>query len=173
MMSTFPLRQTKKSLSLSLSLLCSAALSLAQLSPAFAAETTPNANTNDATSAKPTASQRVVTSSGLQYEDVKIGSGPEARAGMKVTVHYTGWLKSRDGSTGKKFDSSRDRGDPFRFVLGSGQVIQGWDEGVQGMHVGGIRRLIVPSALGYGMQGAGAAIPPNATLLFEVELLGI
>jgi FKBP-type peptidyl-prolyl cis-trans isomerase FkpA len=120
-----------------------------------------------------TPSQRVVTASGLQYEDTKIGSGPEARAGMKVTVHYTGWLKSRDGSTGKKFDSSRDRGEPFRFVVGSGQVIQGWDEGVQGMHVGGIRRLIVPSALGYGMRGAGAAIPPNATLLFEIELLGI
>lgn len=167
MMSTLPLRQTKKKLSL----LCGATLSLALLSPAFAAETTTSAN--DAASAKPATSQRVVTSTGLQYEDVKIGSGPEARAGMKVTVHYTGWLKSRDGSTGKKFDSSRDRGDPFRFVLGSGQVIQGWDEGVQGMHVGGIRRLIVPSALGYGMQGAGAAIPPNATLLFEVELLGI
>jgi FKBP-type peptidyl-prolyl cis-trans isomerase FkpA len=140
------------------------ALGLAQTS--LAQEPAPITNTI-------TPPQRVVTASGLQYEDTKIGSGPEARAGMKVTVHYTGWLKSRDGSTGKKFDSSRDRGDPFRFVVGSGQVIQGWDEGVQGMHVGGIRRLIVPSSLGYGMRGAGSAIPPNATLLFEIELLGI
>lgn len=117
--------------------------------------------------------QRIVTPSGLQYEDIKIGDGSEARAGMKVSVHYTGWLKSRDGSTGRKFDSSRDRGQPFRFPLGMGQVIQGWDEGVQGMRVGGIRKLIVPSALGYGMRGAGTAIPPNATLIFEIELLGI
>lgn len=147
-------------------------LGLAQTSLA-ATEPTPTTNPTAATANSTTTPQRVVTATGLQYEDVKVGSGLEARAGMKVTVHYTGWLKSRDGSTGKKFDSSRDRGDPFRFVLGAGQVIQGWDEGVQGMHVGGIRRLIVPSALGYGMQGAGTAIPPNATLLFEVELLGI
>lgn len=126
---------------------------------------------NGATSNAP--AQRIVTPSGLQYEDIKVGTGPEAKAGMKVTVHYTGWLKSRDGSTGKKFDSSRDRDEPFRFPLGMGQVIQGWDEGVQGMRVGGVRRLIVPSALGYGMRGAGSAIPPNATLLFEIELLGI
>ncbi|MDB6060157.1 MAG: FKBP-type peptidyl-prolyl cis-trans isomerase family protein [Verrucomicrobiaceae bacterium] len=137
---------------------------------------TANAQTatdNTAASTTTAAPQRVVTQSGLQYEDIKVGTGKEARSGMKVTVHYTGWLKSRDGSTGKKFDSSRDRGDPFQFPLGMGQVIQGWDEGVQGMRVGGIRRLIVPSALGYGMRGAGSSIPPNATLLFEIELLGV
>jgi len=117
--------------------------------------------------------QRVVTPSGLHYEDLKIGDGEEARSGMRVSVHYTGWLKSRDGSTGRKFDSSRDRGQPFRFPLGGGQVIQGWDEGVQGMRVGGVRRLIVPSALGYGMRGAGSSIPPNATLVFEIELISI
>ena len=126
-----------------------------------------------ATATPATAGTRIVTPSGLQYEDLKLGTGPEAKAGMKVTVHYTGWLKSRDGSTGQKFDSSRDRDEPFQFVLGMGQVIQGWDEGVQGMRVGGIRKLIVPSSLGYGMRGAGSAIPPNATLIFEIELLSI
>lgn len=139
---------------------------------AHAADATP-AESNNKAAPVTAAPQRVVTASGLQYEDVKIGTGPEARSGMKVTVHYTGWLKSRDGSTGRKFDSSRDRGEPFQFPLGLGQVIQGWDEGVQGMRVGGIRKLIVPSALGYGMRGAGTSIPPNATLLFEIELLAI
>jgi FKBP-type peptidyl-prolyl cis-trans isomerase FkpA len=137
-----------------------------------AVDTVPTASNNNAAPVT-TAPQRIVTASGLQYEDVKIGTGPEARSGMKVTVHYTGWLKSRDGSTGRKFDSSRDRGEPFQFPLGLGQVIQGWDEGVQGMRVGGVRKLIVPSALGYGMRGAGTSIPPNATLLFEIELLAI
>lgn len=117
--------------------------------------------------------ERVKTASGLQYEDVRVGTGPEARAGNRVTVHYTGWLKSRDGSTGRKFDSSRDHDEPFQFQLGGGQVIEGWDEGVQGMRVGGMRKLIVPSRLGYGAKGAGDSIPPNATLLFDVELLGI
>lgn len=117
--------------------------------------------------------QRVKTSSGLQYEDIKIGGGETARIGYNATVHYTGWLKSRDGSTGRKFDSSRDRDEPFTFRLGAGQVIQGWDEGVLGMRVGGIRKLIVPSYLGYGANGAPPNIPPNATLIFEVELLGI
>jgi FKBP-type peptidyl-prolyl cis-trans isomerase FkpA len=146
-----------------------AAICLVPLSHAADETAAAASNTAGSTSAP----QPVVTASGLQYVDLKIGTGPEARAGMKVTVHYTGWLKSRDGSTGKKFDSSRDRGEPFRFPLGMGQVIQGWDEGVQGMRVGGIRKLIVPSALGYGMRGAGSSIPPNATLLFEIELLGI
>lgn len=116
---------------------------------------------------------RVKTQSGLQYEDIKVGNGDIARSGFLVTVHYTGWLKSRDGSTGRKFDSSRDNDQPFTFRLGSGQVIQGWDEGVQGMRVGGVRKLIVPSHLGYGSRGAPPSIPPNATLLFEVELLAL
>lgn len=117
--------------------------------------------------------QRVKTQSGLQYEDTNIGTGKIARAGYNVTVHYTGWLKTRDGSTGPKFDSSRDHGEPFTFRLGAGQVIPGWDEGVQGMRVGGKRKLIVPSYLGYGPRGAPPKIPPNATLIFEVELLGV
>lgn len=112
------------------------------------------------------------TPSGLQYEDTTVGSGPEAAAGHRVSVHYTGWLYA-DGKAGKKFDSSKDRGEPFRFALGAGQVIAGWDEGVQGMKVGGTRRLVIPAELGYGARGAGGVIPPNATLLFEVELLGI
>lgn len=117
--------------------------------------------------------ERVKTTSGLQYEDTKPGTGDVARSGYLVTVHYTGWLKSRDGSTGRKFDSSRDNDQPFTFRLGSGQVIQGWDEGVQGMRVGGIRKLIVPAHLGYGSRGAPPSIPPNATLIFEIELLAL
>lgn len=117
--------------------------------------------------------ERIKTKSGLQYEDTKVGNGDTARSGYLVTVHYTGWLKSRDGSTGRKFDSSRDNDQPFTFRLGSGQVIQGWDEGVQGMRVGGTRKLIVPSYLGYGTRGAPPSIPPNATLIFEIELLAL
>ena len=113
------------------------------------------------------------TASGLQYEDINTGSGDEAKAGAHVTVHYTGWLQNPDGSAGRKFDSSKDRNDPFAFPLGAGHVIKGWDEGVQGMKVGGVRKLIIPSSLGYGARGAGGVIPPNATLIFEVELLGI
>ena len=113
------------------------------------------------------------TESGLQYEDTVTGSGAEAKAGQHVTVHYTGWLRNDDGSTGAKFDSSKDRNDPFQFSLGAGQVIRGWDEGVQGMKVGGKRRLTIPAALGYGARGAGGVIPPNATLIFDVELLGV
>ena len=112
------------------------------------------------------------TASGLQYTDTQIGSGDEAKAGQSVTVHYTGWLYN-DGVQGKKFDSSKDRGDPFVFSLGAGMVIKGWDEGVAGMKIGGARTLIIPSALGYGARGAGGAIPPNATLKFDVELLGV
>ena len=114
-----------------------------------------------------------VTASGLQFEEIKIGEGEEAVAGQHVTVHYTGWLQNTDGSAGNKFDSSKDRGDPFEFPLGAGHVIKGWDEGVQGMKVGGARKLIIPSSLGYGTRGAGGVIPPNATLIFEVELLGV
>lgn len=145
---------------------------IASTLPAFAEPTPSNAASNSATTETPVV-ERVKTPSGLQYQDVKVGTGEVARPGYNVTVHYTGWLKSRDGSTGRKFDSSRDKDEPFSFRLGAGQVIQGWDEGVQGMRVGGIRKLIVPSYLGYGSRGAPPAIPPNATLLFEIELLGL
>jgi FKBP-type peptidyl-prolyl cis-trans isomerase FkpA len=110
------------------------------------------------------------TPSGLQYEDVVVGEGAEAKAGTPVSVHYTGWL-FEDGVQGSKFDSSKDRREPFEFPLGAGHVIKGWDEGVQGMKVGGVRKLVIPPELGYGARGAGGVIPPNATLLFEVELL--
>ena len=114
----------------------------------------------------------ITTASGLQYEDTTPGTGAEAQAGQHVKVHYTGWLYN-DGVKGAKFDSSKDRNDPFDFGLGAGMVIKGWDEGVQGMKVGGTRLLVIPAALGYGARGAGGAIPPNATLMFEVELLGV
>jgi FKBP-type peptidyl-prolyl cis-trans isomerase FkpA len=115
------------------------------------------------------------TPSGLQYEDTVPGTGAEATAGNQVRVHYTGWLydPTAKNSRGKKFDSSKDRGDPFSFGLGGGQVIRGWDEGVQGMKVGGTRVLTIPADLGYGARGAGGVIPPNATLVFEVDLLGV
>jgi len=111
----------------------------------------------------------ITTPTGLRYEDQKVGEGEPAKAGDKVSVHYTGTLESN----GKKFDSSRDRNKPFSFQLGAGRVIPGWDEGVAGMKVGGKRKLIIPPDLGYGAQGAGEDIPPNATLVFEVELLKI
>ena len=114
------------------------------------------------------------TDSGLQYEDKVVGSGDTAKAGREVTVHYTGWLHdpAAPNQRGRKFDSSKDRNDPFRFDLGGRMVIAGWDEGVQGMQVGGTRVLVIPPELGYGARGAGGVIPPNATLVFEVELLG-
>jgi FKBP-type peptidyl-prolyl cis-trans isomerase len=111
----------------------------------------------------------------LQITDGKVGTGAEAKSGQQVTVHYTGWLydpKAAD-KHGKKFDSSKDHGEPFSFKLGGGQVIRGWDQGVAGMKVGGTRTLVIPSELGYGQRGAGGAIPPNATLLFDVELLEV
>lgn len=114
------------------------------------------------------------TASGLQYEDLVVGGGATARAGGEVTVHYTGWLHdpAAPQQRGAKFDSSKDRNDPFRFDLGARRVIAGWDEGVQGMQVGGTRVLLIPPQLGYGARGAGGVIPPNATLVFEVDLLG-
>mgnify|MGYP000879357077 FL=1 len=108
------------------------------------------------------------TASGLVIDDITIGEGDVAAAAQYVSVHYTGWL-----TDGSKFDSSKDRNEPFEFGLGQRQVIAGWDEGVQGMKVGGVRKLTIPPNLGYGARGAGGVIPPNATLVFEVELLGI
>src|SRR5215467_9577099 len=118
------------------------------------------------------ANQVVEMPNGLKYTDEKIGDGPEATAGKKVSVHYTGWL-SDNGAKGKKFDSSVDRGQPFQFTLGARQVIAGWDEGVAGMKVGGKRTLTIPPELGYGARGAPGAIPPNSTLIFDVELLQV
>jgi FKBP-type peptidyl-prolyl cis-trans isomerase len=118
---------------------------------------------------KPAAPSGVHTlSSGLEYEDLKVGDGPVAERGMTVTVHYTGWLRDKT-----KFDSSLDSGHPLSFVMGSGQVIPGWEEGIAGMRVGGRRRLTVPPEMGYGSQGAAPLIPPDATLLFEIELLHV
>jgi FKBP-type peptidyl-prolyl cis-trans isomerase len=127
--------------------------------------TPPAANTSNP--AKVTG-QPTTTGSGLQYWDIVVGSGAPAVAGSTVKVHYSGFL-----TTGQKFDSSRDRGEPFSFPLGAGQVIKGWDEGVAGMKVGGQRQLRIPPQLGYGSAGAGGAIPPNATLIFDVELLEV
>jgi FKBP-type peptidyl-prolyl cis-trans isomerase FkpA len=111
----------------------------------------------------------------LTVVDSKVGTGTEAVAGMKVTVHYTGWLydETAGNKHGSQFDSSRDHGEPFSFVLGAGNVIAGWDQGVAGMHVGGKRTLLIPAALGYGARGAGDDIPPNASLVFDVELLDV
>ena len=135
-----------------------AAAVFAGLRPALAAQMTPNNSPK-----------------GPKMIDHKIGTGAEAVAGKTVSVHYTGWLfdEAAPDQKGKKFDSSRDRGDPFGFPLGGGRVIAGWDQGVAGMKVGGQRTLIIPPELGYGARGAGGVIPPNATLVFDVELLGV
>ncbi len=112
--------------------------------------------------------EAIQTASGLEYVEIVEGKGPRPKAGDSVSVHYTGWLKS-----GEKFDSSRDRGQPFVFAIGRGRVIKGWDEGVGEMRVGGKRKLVIPAHFGYGDSGAGGVIPPGATLIFEVELMGI
>ena len=124
------------------------------------------ASSQPTTSAAPTGSTEEVT--GLKIEDLVVGTGAAAKAGDQVSVHYTGWL-----TDGTKFDSSLDRGEPFAFTLGQGQVIEGWDKGVEGMKVGGKRKLTIPSDMAYGAQGAGDVIPPNAVLVFEVELLAV
>jgi FKBP-type peptidyl-prolyl cis-trans isomerase len=142
----------------SLIALCTFALTAASLFAQSASTAAPTKVTG-----KPTQ-----TVSGLEYWDIKVGTGPTAVKGQTVKVHYTGWL-----TTGKKFDSSVDRGEPFTFSLGAGQVIKGWDEGVAGMKVGGKRQLRIPPEIGYGSQGAGGVIPGNATLIFDVELLGV
>lgn len=122
-----------------------------------------------------TATETGATVSELIKQDGRVGTGVEAVAGRTVTVHYTGWLydAARGDKKGAKFDSSRDRNDPFPFTLGAGEVIQGWDEGVAGMKVGGQRTLTIPPSMGYGARGAGGVIPPNATLIFDVELLDV
>lgn len=118
------------------------------------------------------AGKTMTTPSGLQITDIKVGTGATPKPGQICVMHYTGWLY-QDGAKGKKFDSSVDRGEPFEFPIGKQRVIAGWDEGVASMKVGGKRTLIIPPALGYGARGAGGVIPPNATLIFEVELLGV
>ena len=117
-------------------------------------------------------SETITTATGLQYIDTAVGEGIEAKGGELAVVHYTGWLYN-NREKGKKFDSSVDRGQPFKFPLGAGRVIQGWDQGVKGMKIGGKRTLILKPELGYGARGAGGAIPPNAMLIFDVELLGL
>lgn len=126
---------------------------------------------NEAIAAEPT-EKVMTTESGLKIEDITVGTGAAPQTGQTCVMHYTGWLYE-DGAKGQKFDSSVDRGQPFEFQIGTGQVIKGWDEGVATMKVGGKRTLIIPPELGYGARGAGGVIPPNATLLFEVELLDV
>jgi len=138
----------------------------AALALALLAVVIPFARSNAATN------QVIEMPNGLKYTDDTTGNGAAATAGKKVSVHYTGWLYN-NGVKGAKFDSSVDRGQPFQFTLGAHQVIAGWDEGVAGMKVGGKRTLIIPPELGYGARGAGGVIPPNATLMFDVELLGV
>ena len=125
-----------------------------------------------ATAAAQTAGKTMTTASGLQITDSKVGTGATPKPGQICVMHYTGWLYE-DGQKGKKFDSSVDRNEPFEFPIGQHQVIAGWDEGVATMKVGGKRTLIIPPALGYGARGAGGVIPPNATLMFDVELLAL
>lgn len=142
----------------------------------------PNSMETDKTAAQPPAASAPANTSmadsgitTLQTTDTTAGNGAEARPGMTVSVHYTGWLydPAAADKKGRKFDSSKDRNEPFEFPLGGGQVIEGWDRGVAGMKVGGSRVLTIPPAMGYGARGAGGVIPPNATLLFEVELLNV
>jgi FKBP-type peptidyl-prolyl cis-trans isomerase FkpA len=132
----------------------------------------PTATSNSTTQENPAMTSSITT---LQKNDTVVGTGREAEPGFNVSVHYTGWLYDEKAADhkGKKFDSSVDRGQPFKFDLGAGQVIQGWDEGFAGMKIGGKRTLIIPSEMGYGARGAGGVIPPNATLVFDVELLDV
>jgi len=149
-------------------LLAAAAVAALLASGAFAQDT----KATPAPGAEKGETKMTKTPSGLQYEDVKVGTGDSPKKGQTAVVNYTGWLWE-NGAKGKKFDSSLDRGQPFSFPVGQGRVIKGWDEGVATMKVGGKRILLIPPDLGYGARGAGAAIPPNATLIFEVDLLEI
>src|SRR5581483_6062955 len=150
------------------SVLCLTALALALCGLALSPSAPARADDKSKDSKDDKDKKVITTKSGLMYIDETVGTGPEAKSGDTVDVHYTGWL-----TNGKKFDSSKDRGKPFSFRLGAGMVIKGWDEGVAGMKVGGKRTLIIPPELGYGPRGAGGVIPPNATLKFEVELLDV
>lgn len=141
---------------------------LLTLSIALLAQTKKPAKAADKKDGPPVTGKATTTPSGLEYWDIKKGSGKLAEKGKKVSVHYTGWL-----TDGKEFDSSRDVGDPIQFNLGKGEVIKGWDEGIGGMKVGGKRQLRIPPALGYGPRGFGSSIPPNATLVFDVELMDV
>lgn len=152
------------------------ALSSSVFMAACSDKTAPATTTAAAASASPSSPQATeIKMVDLVKTDVKVGNGTEATAGKMVSVHYTGWLYDEAAADkhGKKFDSSRDRGQPFQFPLGGGQVIKGWDQGVAGMKIGGQRTLIIPAEMGYGARGAGGVIPPNATLIFDVELLGV
>ena len=149
-------------------IVAAAVLSAMCAMPVMAAQDQNGAKDKAVSKEKVAAAKTVTTASGLKYVDVKVGSGASPVKGKQVKVHYTGTLEN-----GKKFDSSVDRNEPFSFVIGVGQVIPGWDEGVMSMKVGGKRKLIIPSKLGYGAAGAGGVIPPNATLLFDVELLDV
>jgi peptidylprolyl isomerase len=149
--------------------LIAAAVALSFLAPRVFADEKANAEEKNE---KKGESKMVKTTSGLQYEDTLVGAGAQPKTGQTCVMHYTGWLWENNAK-GKKFDSSVDRGQPFEFPLGVGRVIKGWDEGVSTMKVGGKRTLLIPPQLAYGSRGAGSAVPPNATLLFEVELLGV
>jgi len=142
------------------------------LAIALVAALTATATLTTSTPAMSETAKTVTTPSGLKIEDAKVGTGPSPARGQICVMHYTGWLYE-NGVKGKKFDSSVDRNEPFEFPIGMGRVIKGWDEGVASMKVGGKRTLIIPPELGYGARGAGGVIPPNATLMFEVELLGV
>ena len=139
---------------------------------AVAATSSAVALSHSTTATAQTSGKPMTTASGLQIIDTQVGTGAAPKAGQICVMHYTGWLYE-NGAKGKKFDSSVDRGQPFEFPIGAGRVIKGWDEGVASMKVGGKRTLIIPAALGYGARGAGGVIPPNATLMFDVELLGV
>ena len=155
------------------SLLACAATSLVALAVAPDPSKEPAAKPAAETAAKEGKTSKMIkTPSGLQFEDTVVGTGASPKPGQTCVMHYTGWLWE-NGAKGKKFDSSVDRGQPFEFQIGLGMVIKGWDEGVMTMKVGGKRPLLIPASLGYGSRGAGGVIPPNATLVFDVELLGL
>ena len=166
-----------KSLNILLLSVCTIALYACKAeSPATTTNATASTSTSTATNTT-TKEKTAMTAGAIEFQknDTLVGNGREAEPGFNVTVHYTGWLydAKESGYKGKKFDSSLDRKEPFKFDLGAGQVIQGWDEGFAGMKIGGKRTLIIPAEMGYGARGAGGVIPPNATLIFEVELLDV